>query len=244
MIINMTSGGVMPSRIIDEQVIIPGKENVMFEEGTYLRGSLTILGDPDLDEENIKDGINIFGKQGTPGGFGKCVWQRGNYTPSRSEDIYFQYVDDDTVKLNKAGIPLSSLIGMNIEQAGTYMYIKIHSATQLAKYQGGSLKELYEFTYDESTGVLSADLPYLNGFTSSGEHPSKTLYYSEIFDVLTHAVHDNPSKYPDNGWHTDGLYYRLLAAVSSANVASLSDYTVAAVQQDYRDTIEEEVSNA
>lgn len=181
---------------------------------------------------------------GGAGGFGKCVWQRGNYTPARTETVYFQYVNEDTVKLNKPGIPIESLIGMRIEQAGDYQYIKIQNATQLTKYQGGSLVGTYGYTYNESTGVLNSDLPYLEGFTSTGEHPSKNIYYSEIFDILTHAVHNDMTKYPNDGWGADGLYYRLLAAVSSANVAGLSDYAVAAVQQDYRDAIETEVSNA
>lgn len=61
MIINMTSGGVVPERIIDEETITPGTENVVLEEGTYLRGPLTILGDEDLIPENIIKGKEIFG---------------------------------------------------------------------------------------------------------------------------------------------------------------------------------------
>ena len=181
---------------------------------------------------------------GGAGGFGECVWQRGNYTPARSENIYFQYVDDETVKRNKTGVPLSTLIGMTIMQVSSQLSIKIHSATQIAYYRGGSLDELYTYTYNGTTGVLHSDLPYLGGFVSTYEYPTKTLYYPEIFDILTHAVHNDITKYPNDGWGADGLYYRLFAAVSSANVARLSDYAVAAVQQDYRDAIETEVSNA
>lgn len=65
MIINMTSGGVMPDRILDAQTITPGTKDQIIEEGTYLRGPLTILGDADLIPENIKENEEIFGKVGT-----------------------------------------------------------------------------------------------------------------------------------------------------------------------------------
>lgn len=65
MIINMTSGGVVPERILDAQTITPGKENQVIEEETFLRGALTVLGDEDLTPENIRNGVELFGVSGT-----------------------------------------------------------------------------------------------------------------------------------------------------------------------------------
>ena len=62
--------------------------------------------------------------------------------------------------------------------------------------------------------------------------------------LLKFVVDDDISAYPNGAVHTDGYYYELLAQVTSANAASLSDTALMTVQQDYRDTIETEVSNA
>ena len=69
-------------------------------------------------------------------------------------------------------------------------------------------------------------------------------YSDEKKTLSTFAVDDDPSAYPNGAVHTDGYYYELLGSISSANVMSLSDNAVATVQQDYRNTIETEVSNA
>lgn len=68
MIINMQSGGVIPERILDAQNITPSTEDQVITEGTYLRGKLTVAGDPDLIAENIAYGKDIFGIIGKYGG--------------------------------------------------------------------------------------------------------------------------------------------------------------------------------
>ena len=65
MIFNMQSGGVVPDQYLEEQTITPGIADQVINAGTYLRGALTILGDPDLIPANIKEGVNIFGVDGT-----------------------------------------------------------------------------------------------------------------------------------------------------------------------------------
>lgn len=65
MIFNMQSGGMIPDDILDAQTITPGTSNKVIAAGTYLRGAQTILGDADLLPGNIKEGVNIFGVEGT-----------------------------------------------------------------------------------------------------------------------------------------------------------------------------------
>ena len=73
----------------------------------------------------------------------------------------------------------------------------------------------------------------------------KILYEDNVVgEIVGFVVSDDTSAYPDGAVHTDDYYYELLGQVTSANVMSLSDNAVATVQQDYRDTIETEVSNA
>ena len=62
-------------------------------------------------------------------------------------------------------------------------------------------------------------------------------------NTVNFVVNDDSAAYPNGALHTDGYYYELLGQVTSANVMSLSDNALATVQQDYRDTIETEVSN-
>ena len=76
--------------------------------------------------------------------------------------------------------------------------------------------------------------------TSSG---AKTLN-AVVGEIKDYVVDDDPNAYPNGAAHTDGYYYELLGQITSANVMSLSDNALETVQQDYRDTIETEVSNA
>ena len=69
-------------------------------------------------------------------------------------------------------------------------------------------------------------------------------YNDYVKTLLEFVIDDDSTAYPNGAVHTDGYYYELLGQVSSANVMSLSDNALATVQQDYRDTIETEVSNA
>ena len=249
MIINMTSGGVVPERIIDAQTITPGTENIVFADGTYLRGPLTILGDKDFKAENIPADVNLFGVQGTrPPDAGANVWQRGHYTPAQNLSVKFSYVSSTQIKLSHTGIPISKLVGVKIcyqtEDRINSSYYTVLSETQLRQYRGGSLMGNYNFTYDESTGILTLPSKPTYPWTSTEIFPTFNVSLEEVFDIIDHIVNDDLSAYPSEGLHTDGLYYRLLAAVSSANVMSLTNRALENVQQDYRDQIETEVSNA
>lgn len=55
--------GTIPSK--SASTITPGTANQVIAANQYLTGVQTIVGDPDLAEENIKSGVTIFGKTGT-----------------------------------------------------------------------------------------------------------------------------------------------------------------------------------
>lgn len=55
--------GNIPSK--GSETFTPSTSNQTIASGQYLSGTQTILGDPDLIPENIKDGVNIFGVNGT-----------------------------------------------------------------------------------------------------------------------------------------------------------------------------------
>ena len=78
-----------------EQTIIPNTSDQTIAAETYLTGTQTIKGDTNLVAENIKEGVTIFGVQGTHVGGNtlECSYIIGEVAPSESVgnegDIYF-----------------------------------------------------------------------------------------------------------------------------------------------------------
>lgn len=65
MILNQGGGGIVPKKTIDETTITPGTEDQVIEAQTYLRGKVTVEGEPNLVPENIPIDISMFGVNGT-----------------------------------------------------------------------------------------------------------------------------------------------------------------------------------
>lgn len=101
MIFNMQSGGVVPDQYLDAQTITPGTAGKVIKAGTYLKGAQTIKGDPDLIPENIKDGVEIFGKVGTLKKEGLYVWKK---CQNDTNHTFIDYVvsDDENAYPDKA----------------------------------------------------------------------------------------------------------------------------------------------
>lgn len=251
MIVNMQSGGVVPERIIDAQTITPGTAEQVISAGTYLRGNLTIAGDADLIPANIKEDKNIFGVQGTPGGSGANVWSKCNAAqatcnikigaPTGADTTVFPIILTGEESIFK----FDDLVGQSFSLTDdTFSYsINIISTTQAEVYRVGDLLGTYTIIYNESAKTF-----YLNrlsfGTTVRIISNINLTITGLAKTLLKFVVDDDISAYPNGAVHTDGYYYELLAQVTSANAASLSDTALMTVQQDYRDTIETEVSNA
>lgn len=196
-------------------------------------------------------GEALIARRGGNGGSasGANVWQRGNYTPPSSATYKFSFIDTKNVQLNATGVPISDLIGMKIQQSvnqPTQNYFIITNATTITRYSAGSASSTASLTYNQSTGKLTmgGSLSFFDPSAGVFAMGSKTVSKAEVFDILDYVVDDDASAYPNNALHTDGLYYRLLAQVASANVMSLSDEAVATVQDDYRTQVEGEVSQS
>lgn len=251
MIINMQSGGVVPERILDAQTITPSTVNQVFEEGTYFRGALTILGDADLLAKNIPEDVNLFGIQGTrPSNFGANVWSRHDKKPNQTVALSVTFVNSGfqistgNTDFTHADVTNEILDGLRVilkYDTSTYMYFDFYAnGTYKLTYNDGSTT-IKNYTYNQSTGIIGG-IGYTPGSWSiSGVSGNNR---SIPYTTYGYIVSNDSTAYPSNGTHTDGYYYELLAQVSSTNAASLSDTALMTVQQDYRDTLEEEVSNA
>lgn len=255
MIINMTSGGVVPERILDAQTITPSTEDQVIEEGTYLREPIIILGDEDFIPENIPADTNLFGLQGTrPPDHGLNVWERGNYGGNRPYSIRFQFIsqigtgDANKIQVIPTGIgieevTLSMLANFYLfgnQSSGDKAYFN-SNGTQITRYHDNVYVSNGTCSYNPSTGILTTQHVVLQDAsvatnTLTGELPPE--YITQDF-----IVSDNPAAYPSNGQKGE-YYYKLLASVSSANVMSLTNDALDTVQQDYRNRVETEVSNA
>ena len=252
MIINMQSGGVVPERIIDAQTITPGTEDQIISAGTYLRGNLTIAGDADLIPAKLPNDVNLFGVQGTRRiKEGLNVWSKYNAVAA-SCTATLSLIDNSTsspvFQVNLSGeeslYNSSYLIGktfaLNTSTHGVCSFT-INSLTSATFTNSALGTRTVTLTYNENARTLT-----IKDF--SGVESIKTNIDLTINDyvktLLEFVIDDDSTAYPNGAVHTDGYYYELLGQVSSANVMSLSDNAVAAVQQDYRDTIETEVSNA
>lgn len=156
-----------------------------------------------------------------------------------------------TYKINLEGdtsiFTFEKIIGKKISRitnsnTGGYEDFIITSKTQATGTDGNGNSSTKTATWNEST------MTYQINASWTTKQPISDLMDTTISNTVTLAetfiVNDNPSAYPNNGYHTDGYYYELIASTASANVMSLSDGALDTVQQDYRDQIETEVSNA
>ena len=263
MIINMQSGGVVPERIIDEQTITPGTADQVISAGTYLRGDLTIAGDTNLIPENIKDGENVFGVVGIlPPNYGLNVWTKKRfytkYPHSLSNLDYYIYVDTSVSDYSKLYFDLKNLPVFPTDIYDFLNGFKIYDQENALRY---TLEYVDGVMYaNRSRGVTATiTVSGTRVYIQMSKRPTswggsyghirydgeKILYEDNVVgETVGFVVSDDASSYPDGAVHTNGYYYELLGQVTSANVMSLSDNALATVQQDYRDTIETEVSNA
>lgn len=232
MILNMGGSGVVPKVNLDETTITPGTTNRVIDEGTYLKGALTILGDADLVPANIKKGINIFGVQGTcKPNYGTCVWKKlEEEIQSVSGTLSVQFVmqitgepyDDNSFIIT---LP-NNIPNFVLKESDFYNWMMWSEPVETVKCRlyFYSNNELDFAIYDTSTQTLTTkgkgSWHVTNGklkITGSGN--SLEGYYNfnvsklvsrDISSLTTigYVVSDDSSEYPSNGKHTDGYYYQ------------------------------------
>lgn len=129
----------------------------------------------------------------------------------------------------------------------TYTEFETKAPVLLGKYfvvagYSASYSPTTQILYFAPNTVLSKKM--VNYYWNMYGNPTKRLALVGGMEDICFVVNDDPNTYPNGAIHTDGFYYELLGHIDSTNVMSLSDNAVATVQQDYRDQIETEVSNA
>ena len=225
MIINMTSGGVMPERIIDAQTITPGTKNQVIEEGTYLRGPLTILGDEDLNEENIKDGKNIFGVAGKYG-VGANVWRKSVITQPEiavnNPSAYFAYrAGSDTIEISSPNFDLTQItdwitffdgfkaVGSNVERR----FYNSYGALGLI-FQDTAYAAVRSFTAtSKATATMGMSKAATAELSYTYQYVGAKVMQPMAISPVGYITSDNPSEYPNGGLHTDGYYYELVETI-------------------------------
>lgn len=262
MIINMGGGGVVPIKNLDATIIIPGSEDQVIPFGTYLIGDLIIAGDVNLVPENIPQGVNLFGVQGTrPFNIGVNVWNiYDEWIPTKTGNISFS---TKTVEINgnhggeiqvssnvfsHEEITPSMLSGKTIGEypsgSDLYYWVLTSASTWQLRSGTGHVGNNGTYTYDASTGVITLSTIYTMTLYGTTYYTVSATIPAHKGNLIAFAVSNDPSEYPNGGTDVNGLYYELLAQTSSANVMSLSNDALATVQSDYREQIETEVSQA
>lgn len=216
----------------------------------------------------MAEGIRIGGGRKPEG---KNVWRKyDGYTPAKTMTVNFSYLstsgNNGYLKLNVTNGTVNELTASMFAghtfitdvKSSAYYKFEFTSATSET---GGTLT-IYtrENTYgswskystgswylDKSSGKIRITNTYgsvlFPAMNTSGTWSSKSVSVAESYgNLIGFVVDDDSSAYPDGGTTSDGYYYELLGQVSSANVASLSDNTLVAVQADYREQIVSEVS--
>lgn len=224
MIFNMQSGGVVPDRYLDAQTITPGTENIVIPAASYLKGAQTILGDPDLIPENIKNGVDIFGVKGTcPPNNGKYMWIKRKWVPAKTVKN-----PSITVTMGSSNgtttLPISNA-SFDLTEIGDYktffkgfaydstLRFDIIDDKLVYYYASSGTREITLFNATSATkGSFSVQYKLYDStpktFTYSG---TKTIYSDHAGDVVGFVVSDNASAYPKKGLHSDGYYYSSVA---------------------------------
>ena len=207
----------------------------------------------------VSDKSTAYPDGGMQGGYwyekGNCgtnVWSKKTFVPAQTlinPTIIFsssrvnnhEVLTATSASFNQHGVTdwLSFLNGFTKSSS----YFSVSGSNLYWNYNSAQ----YQFTIevnDNGFPVLTAvESTYLNVAAGTYEYSGTKNIPLKALDTVGYVVSDEPDAYP-NGSVDGDYYYELLAQVASANVMSLSDNAVATVQQDYRNTIETEVSNA
>lgn len=204
----------------------------------------------------MAEGIRIGGGKN----YGANVWRRLFTKPAMTTTISIASATYDstnkvftwTLESSNADYPVSDLTADDL--VGLYVYGRPSTPYNFMYFQlgengiveykigSGSFSNKGTYIYNPSTGEVTLTLTKEAWPEANWTGNTVTVTREEI--PKDYIVNDDSSVYPNGDFHTDGYYYELIGSISSANVMSLSDTALMTVQQDYRDTIETEVSDA
>ena len=198
----------LPPKVnLDATTITPGIENQVISSGTYLNGDLTVLGDADLVADNIKDGVNIFGVDGSfDNSHGEYVWKK------LTKPIMVTFVQTSynpiTLTVSSSNIDLGTVdeswfVGIKCSYSwATAVYaFEFMENNVFVIWTADGKSHLYEgtYSYNPSNKTITTDI---NTSGSFGINSSATK--QENF--LDFVVSDSPTAYPDGG-EQGGYWY-------------------------------------
>lgn len=207
------------------------------------------------------------GRTNAGGGAGKSnganAWRRLLTKPAATATISPKSISQNStgntmtivLKTSNSKYPVSDvtaeqLVGLTVKGRASsdkkYMHVQLAANnTVKAGYQevSGSVTFSYtgSYTYDPSTGTVTA---VCGSFDKASYSAVTNVTVSRDEIPLDYIVDDDPTAYVSGAFNDDGYYYELIGQISSANVMSLTNDALETVQQDYRNQIETEVSNA
>lgn len=147
--------GTIPSK--GAQIFTPGTANQTIAAGQYLSGIQTILGDSDLIADNIKKGVDIFGKLGTLVE-GIYYVQSGITIPAGGGTITIPILNADVAVIR------------GTIRSRTPTALRTRQGVSINQDLGGSTSSQLSITaIDFATGVMTVKGQYYNGSNWSDE---------------------------------------------------------------------------
>lgn len=156
-------------------------------------------------ENTILDGYSAYvGQELVTGKYlphGNYVWRKGINVPEETVSLKFSWLSNNSIQLNRTGIPLSDLIG--------WQFITNVTITNELYFLDGSSNTSYGYTYDANTGILKSNNETYFQSKQSATYRTKSYKIPRSFTVEAYVVSDDVTKYP-NGGTLDGYWYELM----------------------------------
>lgn len=217
----------------EEKTVIPTTEDLIVApvEGKQL-SQVTVQGDANFLEENIAEGITIWGKTGTHqggGGAGQYAWKKSVQATVTAYTIYKLTINGNintltTEKTKDTGWNLTQFSFNNDIMTGKVSNfpelfnsnrerILVRWANDIQNKDflidsGSSSLQVDANIYTSGDGLKCSTSRSVNGlYTGEFKYPTGT---EQGFEFIEFVVSDDASAYPDGAVHTDGYYYEKL----------------------------------
>lgn len=252
------SGVIVHPTPSQEKTVIPTADGFKVSPETgKLLSAVFVDGDIDLVAGNIKQGVNIFGVDGSfDNSHGAYVWSKSevmqpeiSYTNPAISVKTVQSGKNITItssEIDFTKIPTADLKNFFNGFTNGTQYFYLSGSVLVFQINSGYYQSIESITVNSANSVTMVMSSGFDGYgtTYTLSYSGKKTVQELSVNTIGFVVSNDSSDYPSAGEHTDGYYYELIGSVSSTNIMSLSDNALMTVQQDYRNTIETEVSNA
>jgi hypothetical protein len=174
-------GSGVPS--IRANIYTPGQQNQIIEAGQYIAEKQTILGDEDLIAENVKQGVNIFGIEGT-------------YTGGSGIDTSDATATSDDIASGVTAYANGEKITGNVEVVDSGFVSIFDDAYGLGVVYSDGENKYYSLTSDFTNNIL-----FRNGSSIEIKQPASNLGDADASDVMKGKTFTS-----ENGTNIIGTY--------------------------------------